>query len=224
MKNKAVCGMFVAFIFLFSGIVYAAQKQVNWTENLEYKVAQGKINNPNGKQVYIQMVSDARVFERRMSKADAQVFIGSADKATPEMKSRVLAMYKSFNTVKAENIIFSPDVNVQKLVYAALANALNSLGYEVTDKKESVKPKAVVMDISVDRFWFWLVEGVWTSTWHGDISITGRLSEPKRDNPVTVQAAGENVIQLNNKENFLKVLDSALNDFTEKAKLAFKDI
>jgi len=190
---------------------------------LNIHVPSGSLVNPNGQQVYIRVVTDNRQFEHSPSSADIpSLGFDSLMDATPEFKSRAIARKRNGYGKAMGDILLNEGQSVQKTIYIATRNALNSLGYAVVDRQEEVDPGAIVMDISIDKFWAWFAPGFWAVSLKSEITTTNTITMPGINDPIIVKAAAVNSCQMANEANWKKVFRLLIEDFIEKAKTEFK--
>jgi hypothetical protein len=178
--------------------------------------------NPNGKQVYIRSIVDNRQFQEKPPTPDIpSLGFGELKDATQELKSRAVGRKRNTYGKALGDIMLSEGQSVQKTVYEATRNAWHSLGYAVVDKQEDAKPDAILMDISIDKFWSYLSPGFWALTLKSEITTTNTISLSQKDNPTVIMATAEESFQVASDTNWEKVLMSAINNFTTEAKTKF---
>jgi hypothetical protein len=192
---------------------------------LNVQVDSASLVTPNGKQIYIRSIADNRQFEDKPASADIpSLGFGGVANATIEMKSRAIARKRNGYGKAMGDIMLDEGQSVQKIVYAATRNALYSLGYEVVDKQEDAKADAIIIDISIDKFWGWINMGFWAIPMKSEITTTNTVTIPSNSNPIIVRAAITNNCQVANEANWKKAFKLVINDFTEKAKVEFKKL
>ncbi len=94
----------------------------------------------------------------------------------------------------------------------------------MVDKQEEAKPDAIVMDISIDKFWTWMTPGFWAISLTSEIATINTIAIPKKENPVTIRATATISVQAATEGNWKKVIDKVIEDFIEKAKRELKDL
>ncbi len=191
---------------------------------LGIQVPAGILTNSNGKQVYIRSITDSRIFQEKPKSADIpSLGFGELNKITPEMKSRAIARKRNTYGKALGDIILEEGQSVQSVIYEATRNSLYSLGYDVVNNDKEAKSDAIIMDISIDKFWAWFMPGFWTLSLKSEITTTNTVTVPKRDKPIIITASSRNLCQVANEANWKKTLRLVVDDFIEKAKLELKD-
>lgn len=212
----------ITFIFVLAGCATSRGY-------LDIQVPVVNLISPNGKQVYIRSVTDNRQFLDNTWSADIRSpDFGGFTGFAPEVKNRVI-VGKGWG-----DIMLDENQNVQGIIYEATKNSLYSLGYAVVDKQEEARPDAIIMDISIDRFWGYatdfkyvltpLPRYVFIVTLKSEIITTDTIIVPKRGNPIIIKAtATKRCSRIMDKANWKKVFRLVINDFIDKAKKEFKN-
>ena len=192
---------------------------------LGIQVPANTLTNPNGKQVYIRSITDSRMFQDKPKSADIpSLGFGGLDKATPEMKNRAIARKRNGFGKAYGDILLKEGQSVQSVIYEATRNSLYSLGYDVVSDPKEAKPDAIIMDISIDKFWAWFMPGFWTISIKSEITTINTITMPDKDKPITITASSHNYCQVANEANWQKTLRLVVDDFIAKAKLELKNI
>ena len=192
---------------------------------LGIRVPAGTLTNPNGKQVYIRAIIDNRQFQDNPKSPEIpSLGFGGLAKATPEMKSRAIARKRNSYGKALGDIMLNEDQTVQSVIYEATSNSLYSLGYDVVNNAKEAKSDAIVVDISIDKFWAWFRPGFWTLSLESEITTLNTVTTLKKDNPIIITATSRNSCQLANEANWEKTFRLVVDDFIEKAMLELKKL
>lgn len=178
----------------------------------------------NGHQVLIRSIVDKRQFQNHPPSADMPSLRGDVETAGSEIKSRAVGRKRNTFGKALGDILLDEGETVENVVYQATRNSLISLGYKVTNKKEEARPGAIVMDITIEKFWGWFAPGFSSIQLKSDISTTHKIDNPKRpgENVTKIEAHAVNSYQMATNANWKKTFHSALLDFSGKAKLNFE--
>jgi len=217
-RRRNLCFLFVVTIFVLAGC--ATNRGV-----LGLQVPAESMTNPTGKQVYIRSIADNRQFQDNPPSADIpSLGFGGLDKLTPELKSRAIARKRNTYGKALGDIVLEEGQTVQEVINKATRNALYSLGYVVIDKQGEARPDAIIVDISIEKFWAWMTPGFWSLSLKSEMSTVNTIQVPKRDNPIIIKAAAANSCQVASEANWKKVFRMAIDDFIEKAKTELKHL
>jgi len=215
---------FVKLCFLIVLVITASGCALN-RSYIEPQMRTGVIVNPNGKQVYIRSIVDNRQFQDSPSTPDIpSLGFGDLKNATPELKSRAVGRKRNGMGKALGDIMLGEGQSVQKTVYEATRNAWYSMGYAVVDKKEDAKPDAIIMDISIDKFWNYLSVSFWALTLKSEITTTNTISVSPKDNPVVITATAEESFQVAGDSAWEKMLGTVIDNFTAAAKTKLKGV
>ncbi len=212
---KVIKGLLLtAVIFLLTGCA-TSRGYLNITIPQETTAAK-----ENGMQVYIRNITDNRDFQARPSSPDIPSFGSKKDIGKEDLKNRAIGRKRNGYGKAMGNIFLDENQNVQGVIYEAARNALISLGYEVTNSKEKARADAIVMDITVDKFWSWINIGAWTL--RIDTAIRTTVSEPTLSKTFVVDTLAQNHCQVGNTANWKKsirlAMDSYISEFKDKLK------
>lgn len=192
---------------------------------LSIQVPTNTLTNPNGKQVYIRSITDNRLFQDEPQSPDIpSLGFGGHDKVTPEMKNRAIARKRNAFGKALGDIFLKEGQSVQSIIYEATRNSLYSIGYDVVNSSKEAKPDAIIVDISIDKFWAWFTPGFWAISLKSEITTINTLTVPKIDKPITIMASSQNSCQVANEANWKKTLKLVVDDFIKKATIELKNL
>ena len=207
--TKILKGMFLAaVIFILTGCVSS--------RGLKIVVPQETIVKSNGIQVYIRTVSDNREFQIRPSSPDIPSFGSKKDIGNPMIKCRAIGRQRNGYGKAMRNIFLDENQKIEGVIYEAVKSSLYSLGYEVTDSKDQAKPDALVMDITIDKFWSWVNIGAWTLRIDTHIKTTISLASVAKQ--LIIEGNAQNHCQAGSSANWRKSIKLAIDDYILKAK------
>ncbi|MCX5701018.1 MAG: hypothetical protein NTZ63_05710 [Candidatus Omnitrophica bacterium] len=186
---------------------------------LTVDLPQHSIANDNGKQVFIRSVVDNRIFENRPRTPDVPSlgFKGS-DQASKEIKSRAIARKRNGYGRALGDILLDENQSVEFIATEMIKNSLYSLGYTVTNNKDEAKRDAIIMDVSIDKFWSWINVGVWTLRIDAQIKTTMNITFPGDKKTVTIEALVNNPCQMGNTANWRKAIRMVIEAYISEAK------
>ncbi|MBF0384407.1 MAG: flagellar biosynthesis protein [Candidatus Omnitrophica bacterium] len=212
------------FYFLISFVLLSTGCATN-RGFLGIDVPAGSLTVPNGKQVYIRSITDNRQFQDKPSTPDIpSLGFDSLKEATADIKNRAMARKRNSYGKAMGDILLEEGQSVQGVIYQATRNSLFSLGYAVVSKEEEARPDAIILDISIDKFWGWLEPGFWAISLKSEITTTNTITMPKQDSPILIKATAKNTCQVGSEANWKKVFRLVIDDFIEKAKIELKNL
>jgi len=216
-RSVKLCFIVVALMVVVTGC--ATSRGV-----LSLDVPGANLANPNGKQVFIRSITDNREFQDNPSVQNIpSLGFGGVGSVSAEIKSRAIARKRNTFGKAMGDILLEERQTVQQVIYEATKNSLSSIGYAVVDKQEQAKPEAIVLDISIDKFWAWMTPGFWAISLESEITTTNNIAVPKKEKPIVVMATARNSCQAATDGNWRKAFKMVIDDFIEKAGTALKN-
>lgn len=206
-------------LFLLIGVLTLSGCALNRSE-LKLEVAPLAAGKSNGKQVYVRSVTDSRIFENKPASPDIPSLKGGVDHVSAKIKSSAIGRKRNSYGKALGDYVLDGDQTVESVIYEATRDSLVSLGYEVTNEKEKAKPGAIVMDITIDKFWSWFAPGMWAIQIKSDIITTNSVNGQS----IQVEAHGVKNYQIASNSNWKKTLAFTVEEFKAKAKTEFEKI
>ena len=182
--------------------------------------------HPNGRQVYVRSIVDKREFQDNPRSPAIPSLRGRASTASRELKSSAIGRKRNSFGKALGDYVLADGQTVQTVIYQATWNSLAALGYDVTNQREEAKPDAIVMDISIDKFWSWFAPGFSAINIKSDITTTDKIVSSTKGSERTfvIEAHAVNDYQIASNSNWKKTIAAALEEFTSKAKTEFKQM
>lgn len=207
--NKIIKGLLLTVaIFSFTGCISRG--------GLKISVPEESMAKSNGMQIYIRSIQDNREFQVRPKSPNIPSFGLKSDIGNPAVKCRVVGRQRNGYGKAMRNVFLDENQKIEEVVYAAIKNSLYSLGYEVTNSKASAKTDAIILDISIDKFWSWINFGAWTARMDTQIKTTLRLASTTQQ--LVIEGAAQNHCQTASSANWQKTIRLAINNYILQAK------
>jgi len=178
-------------------------------------VPQGTIAKPNGMQVFIRQITDNRDFQLRPSSPNIPSFGSKRDIGNASIKCRTVGRQRNGYGKAMRNVFLDENQKIETVIYDALKNSLNALGYEVVDSRALAKNDAIIMDVSIDRFWSWINIGAWTLRMDAEIKTTLTLGSTGKQ--LMVIAESQNHCQTGSSANWRKTIRISIENYIQEA-------
>ena len=192
---------------------------------LRVEVPTADLTTQIGKQVFIRSVQDNREFQDNPATPDIpSLGFGGVQQATKEIKSKAIARKRNSYGKALGDILLEEGQTVETVIYETVRNSLYALGYTVINNKDEAKQDAIIMDISIDKYWGWFNPGFWSITIMAEIATTIQVIMPGQEETKVIQASATNKCQMANTNNWKKVFRSVLEDYIGKAKGEFQSL
>jgi len=178
-----------------------------------------------GRQVLITAVTDRRVFEESPKTQDIpSLGFGGAAEATAAMKLRAIGRKRNTYGKALGDILLAENQTVETVARGALEKSLRELGYEVIADPALAGAGVLRIEAGIDRFWTYMTPGFWAIRLSADIATTLTLSGGELGGGERVVAVKyEGSYQVATDGNWQEVVDKALAEYVEKAKVILAD-
>jgi hypothetical protein len=175
----------------------------------------------NGKEVYVNSISDQRVFELK----PAQPNIPSLDPSAPQdetTKSRAVGRKRNGYGMALADILLSNGQTVPGIIQKTLEEAFQEQGYLVLHDKTKVSPQTYLVDATIQQFWSWMNMGFWALTISCEIetNVTMHKEGFKQTYPIHVKAADS--FQTGMESNYIEMMQKALQAYSADVKKEIK--
>jgi hypothetical protein len=126
------------------------------------------------KQVFLRSITDTRVFLESTSNSDVPSWSSEVTGSEKEglMKRTVARLDPLGNgSSKEGNLYLAEGQTVESVIRDALVSAFARAGYEVVDQRDHLRPDALVVDVSINKFWGWYVHHPFWNVFTAEIEI-----------------------------------------------------
>jgi hypothetical protein len=191
------------------------------SRGLLIEIPQETATQHNGIQVYIRSIQDKRDFQSRPSSPRIPSFGSRKDIGNPQVQCRTIGRQRNGYGKALGNVFLSENQTVEAIVFQAVRSTLISLGYTVIDSNAVAKSDAIIVDISIDKFWAWINIGAgWTFRMDAEIETTMNFASINKN--LTINGEGSNHYQVASSANWKKVLEITIKNYIKQAKDALK--
>lgn len=115
-----------------------------------------EVTKPNGKTVYINTVTDQRVFESSRSFYLALPYIDAHEGLGSNLKPRAIGTNKKPAATAGDDMFLPAGKTVESVVETAIREVLTEMGYQVIRDKQQTTPNTYLLDVRIDKFWSWM--------------------------------------------------------------------
>lgn len=183
-----------------------------------------ELTDPNGKQVYIRSIQDNRDFQDNPSSANIpSLGFGGLQNSSEEIRSRAIARKRNAFGKALGDILLKEGHTVETVIYESVKNSLYSLGYTVVSNKDEAEEDAIIMDITIDKYWAWFVPGFWVLSLEAEISTATNVIYPEKKEPIVINVSAINKCGAANTSNWEEVFKRVLQAYINKSKDEFRD-
>jgi hypothetical protein len=174
--------------------------------------ASGEISKSNGKEVYINSVTDRRLFEIKPSDPSTPSLDPSEEQGD-KIERRAIARKRNTYGKGLGDILLPEGKAVNLLMDAAIRQAFIESGYNIINSKEYITNNTYVVDAQVNKFWSWMNPGFWAITLSTEISTDIAIKVNGTVDKQIVNAKASDTYQTGSEDNWLQVMQSALKAY-----------
>ncbi len=183
--------------------------------------ASGEVSKSNGKEIYINSVTDLRVFEVKPP-VPSTPSLDPSEEQGDKIKQRAIARKRSGYGMGLGDILLPEGKTVEFLITAALKQAFIEKGYSVLNKKEQITDNAYIADVKINKLWSWMNPGFLAITLSTEITtdIVIKNNEVTDEKNISVKISDN--FQTGVESNYVEVMQSALTAYITELKLKLK--
>ena len=179
------------------------------------------VTQQTGKQVFINSVSDQRVFQENPKTQDIpSLGFGGAESATVAIKKRAIGRKRNGFGKALGDILLEENQTVETVMRNTLKQSFAGIGYSVVDDEDSIDRNTLMVDAEIEKFWAYMTPGFWAITLTADIStkltLTNNGVNGTTMKEISVKSEGK--YQMGTESNWIEIIDKALGEYRNKAK------
>jgi len=173
-----------------------------------------------GKDVYINLPKDKRVFEAAPASPNIPS-LDSSESNSDRIRARAIARKRNTFGKALGDILLPEGKTVESLTAASIRQAFQEKGYRVLDDKSKVSASTYIVDTELIKFWSWGNPGFWAITLSAEISTVLDIKSPSGTSRENVSVKASDNFQTGMESNWTEVINKALKIYVDdlKAKL-----
>lgn len=118
----------------------------------------------------IRVVQDGRVFEEKPRDPSIPSLKGGLRNNPEELRKRAIARKRDADGKVRGDVLLLEGQTVETVVRELVGNALAGSGYRVMET--SISPDAITVDVTINKFWSWVLRGSWAYQFGAEIETT----------------------------------------------------
>ncbi|MBK8817419.1 MAG: hypothetical protein IPN42_18905 [Methylococcaceae bacterium] len=183
--------------------------------------ASGEVSKSNGKEIFINSVTDQRGFEVK-PREPSTPSLDPDEKQGDDIQLRAIARKRNGYGMGLGDILLPEGKTVESLMNSVVRQAFIEIGFNVLSKKEQITENTIVVDVQINKLWSWMNPGFWAITLSTEIStdVTTKYKESTDKKTISVKASDN--FQTGVEGNWLEVMQSALKAYITEFKIKLK--
>ena len=200
--------------------VLALSACVTGTRKIELSVPESVSTNDKSGEVYIDTISDNRVFEAKPSDPSTPSVNGDLNSLSKDQLAQLIGRQRN-GYGKAMGDVSLPDgQSVVDETRDLLAKGLQSRGYTVSNNSNA----PIKIDAAIDKFWGWFSPGFWSVSFETRISTNLEVKTKDGVKTVLVEGYGRNNGQVASDANWQLAFSRGFTDFLSKLDQALSEM
>lgn len=166
-----------------------------------------------GKDVFIESVSDERVFEEKPKTQDIpSLGFGGSSVATTDIKKRAIARKRNGFGQAMGDILLEEGQTVETVIANTIKRAFSESGYNVVVNKEDITPETTIVKATIQKFWAYMTPGFWALTLSSDISTNIEIAS-NGNVKKTISVHSDGKYQIATEANWMEVIDLSIQKY-----------
>jgi hypothetical protein len=175
-----------------------------------------------GKVAVIRVVQDGRVFEEKPRDPSIPSLKGGLRNNPEELRKRAIARKRDADGKVRGDVLLLEDQTVETVVRDLVGNALAGSGYSVMETSSS--PDAIIVDVTINKFWSWVLHGSWAYQFGAEIETTLAIESGSKQYQFKTGAdAAKGRYQVVTEAAWKNVYGAAIEKYLENTKAALAD-
>lgn len=156
----------------------------------------------NGKEIYINSVTDKRIFEIKPPEPSTPSLDPSEEQGD-KIKLRAIARKRNGYGMGLGDILLPEGKTVATLIDAVLRQAFIESGYKIINNKERITSNTYVVDAQINKLWSWMNPGFWALTLSTEISTEIAIKNNSVLDKKTIAAKVSDTFQSGKESNWM---------------------
>jgi uncharacterized lipoprotein YajG len=187
--------------------------------SLDVQIPKAQNAQSNGKQVFINSVSDKRTFQVNPPNPDIPSLDPSEDQ-NEQVKLRAIGRKRNGFGKALGDMLLKEGETVQSLTNQSIQQAFTEKGYTVLNSKEQVTKDTYIVDANIQKFWAWMNPGFWQLTLSSEISTDLAIKAPKGATSQQISVKAADGYQVATEANWTEIIQKSIqlyiNDLKSK--------
>lgn len=175
----------------------------------------------NGREVFINMPLDKRVFELNPATANIPSLDPTED-ASDAIKARAIGRKRNGFGKALGDILLPEGESVEKLAAASIRQAFIDKGYRIVDDRQQIKADTYIVNADVNKFWSWMNPGFWAITLSTEIATGLVIDSATGTQKVAISVKASDHFQTGVESNWAEVMNKAIKSYIEDLKSKLK--
>lgn len=179
-----------------------------------------KIMASNNKSVYIDSVSDKRVFELKPSQPNIPS-LKNGGIHNSKIKSHAIARKRNGFGKAMGDILLKDGQTVDSVIKSNTEEALLEKGYKIIHDKNNITKQTIILDININQFWTWINIGFWALRISTEVGTNIHVKQTNNNEQKIIHFTVSDTFQTGAGRNYIEVMQMALKKYRTELKANF---
>lgn len=175
--------------------------------------ASTEVSVHNGKEIYINSVTDNRVFEVK-PKSPSIPSLDPSEAQGAEIQLRAIARKRNGYGKGLGDILLPEGKTVETLIESVVRKELINKGYTVIDSKELVTKNTYIADVKINKLWSWMNPGAFSITLSTEIATDIAIKGGESVDSKNISVTASDGFQVATDSNWLEIMQVAFSKYS----------
>lgn len=171
----------------------------------------------NGKEIYINSVTDNRIFEIKPS-APSTPSLDPSEAQGDQIKLRAIARKRNGYGMGLGDILLPEGTTVESLIKASIQKELKNNGYKLIVNKDAITGNTYIADVTINKLWSWMNPGFFSISLSTEISTEIAISHSAAIDKKIISVKASDNYQMATDGNWAEIMQSAFSKYSAELK------
>jgi len=184
---------------------------------LDIQIPKAQGSTSNGKQIYVNAVSDKRTFQVSPPNPDIPSLDPSEDQSD-SIKSRAIGRKRNGFGKALGDMLLKDGETVESLTEKSIKRAFEEKGYSIIKSKDGITKDTYIVDANIQKFWAWMNPGFWQITLSSEITTDLTIKSPKGLANQQISVKASEGYQIAPESNWIEIIQRSLQLYIDDLK------
>lgn len=211
----------LTLLFAISALFFSGCAAKRGEVALAVPTANAEAVPSNAQQIYINSVTDKRIFEFKPSEPNIPS-LDPSEPQTDDIKARAVGRKRNGYGRAMGDIVLNANQTVNSVIKDSLKEALKSKGYQVIESKDQITPQTYIADVKIVKFWAWMNPGAFAITLSCEIETNVNMKKEGDPQTYNIHVKAADSYQMGTESNYIEIMQIALQKYISEAKTEIK--
>lgn len=180
-------------------------------------------SSANNKEVYINSVTDNRLFELKPTEPSTPSLAPDEDGGA-NINHRAIGRKRNSFGKGLGDILLPEGRTVDTTIASILRQALVDNGYKIVSSREKITDDTYIIDAQIDKLWSWMNPGFWAITLSSEISTNVSIRNKSSTDNKIISVKNSDTYQAASESNWQEIIEGTLKQYSNELHTKLKSI